>query len=176
MAEQRGDRFEAHAAVDGLGGERVAQLVGMDGADTGSLRDRGDVAVDGAPVERLAVVAFDEPTGPRRWTHGEPVVDQLDEHRVQRHVAVVVELADGDAQPVGVADADHGVGLERGELAGAHAGAGEELDHEPPPGVRIGGERGHELRCGGVVEELREWFVTLGEVTGVDRRPAGASS
>jgi hypothetical protein len=88
---------------------------------------------------------------------------------VQRDVAIVVELADGDAQPVRVADADHGVRLERGELTGTHAGAGEELDHEPASPVRIGGQRGHELRCGGVVEELREWFVAFGEVTGVDR-------
>ncbi len=31
----------AHAPVDGLGGERVAQLVGMDGTDPGSLGHGG---------------------------------------------------------------------------------------------------------------------------------------
>jgi hypothetical protein len=30
LSEHRGDRFEAHAAVDGLGGQGVAQLVGVD--------------------------------------------------------------------------------------------------------------------------------------------------
>ena len=30
VTEQRGDRFESHAAVDRLGREGVAQLVGMD--------------------------------------------------------------------------------------------------------------------------------------------------
>ena len=39
VAEQRGDGFEAHAAVDGLGGEGVAELVGVDVADAG-LRGR----------------------------------------------------------------------------------------------------------------------------------------
>ena len=29
VSEERGDRFEAHAPVDGLGGEGVAELVGV---------------------------------------------------------------------------------------------------------------------------------------------------
>jgi len=36
MAEQGGDGFEAHAAVDGLGGQGVAQLVGVHVTDPGS--------------------------------------------------------------------------------------------------------------------------------------------
>ena len=51
VSEQGGDRFEAHAAVDGLGGQRVAQLVGVDVADPGPLGDPGDDAVNGAAVE-----------------------------------------------------------------------------------------------------------------------------
>jgi hypothetical protein len=61
---------------------------------------------------------------------------------VQWHVAVVVKLADRDPQPVGVADADHGVGLERSELARAHPGASEQLDRQSPSLVRVGCERG----------------------------------
>ena len=35
VAEQRGDRLEGHAAVDGLGGQGVAQLVGVDVPEPG---------------------------------------------------------------------------------------------------------------------------------------------
>ena len=69
MPEQCGDRLEAHAPVDGLGGQRVAQLVRMDVADAGPLGHRGDVALDGAPVERLAVVPFDQVSGAGRSAH-----------------------------------------------------------------------------------------------------------
>ena len=51
VSEQRGDRFEAHPTVDGLGGEGVAQLVGMGVTDPGLLRDGGDDAMHGAPVD-----------------------------------------------------------------------------------------------------------------------------
>ena len=64
----------------------------------------------------------------------------VDEVGVQRDVAVVAELADRDAQPVAVADLDDGVGGEVAELAGAQAGAGQQLDDEPVAGV--GGWRG----------------------------------
>jgi hypothetical protein len=95
VPEQGGDGFEAHGAVDRLGGERVAQLVGVDVTDAGSLGGCCDVASDGAPLEGLAVVALDESSRARRWPSGEPVGDEFDEQRVQRDVAVVVELADG---------------------------------------------------------------------------------
>jgi len=62
----------------------------------GPFGDAGDVAVDGAPVEGLADVALHEPPGPRRGAGGEPMGDELDQQRVQGHVAVVVELADRD--------------------------------------------------------------------------------
>ena len=52
VAEHRGDRFERHAAVDGLGGQGVAQLVGVDvrqpGGGAGLVEDPGD----GVPVQR----------------------------------------------------------------------------------------------------------------------------
>jgi hypothetical protein len=41
-----------------------------------------------------------------------------------------VQFADGDAQTVAVALAHHGVVFESGELADAHAGASQQLDHE----------------------------------------------
>ena len=45
MTEQSGDRVDAHAPVDGLGGEGVAELVGGDVPDAG-LWDRRLNAVD----------------------------------------------------------------------------------------------------------------------------------
>jgi len=172
VPEQRGDCFEAHPAVDGLGGQGVAELVGVDVADTGAFGDRRDVAGDGAPVEGLTVVAFNETT--RTWCSslGAVVGDELDEDRVQGDVAVVVEFADRDPQPVGVADVDHGVIGEGAEFTGSHPGASQQLDHQPAPRVGVVGEGGHELRRGRVVEELGEWFVGFREVAGEDRHPA----
>jgi hypothetical protein len=63
VAEQGGDGFEAHPSVDGLGGERVAQLVRMDVTDAGALGDGHDVAVHGAPIERAAIIALDQAPG-----------------------------------------------------------------------------------------------------------------
>jgi hypothetical protein len=97
VAEQRCDGFEAHPPVDGLGRQGVAQLVWVDVTDAGALGDGDDVAVHGAAVEGLAVIAFDEPPGPGRRTDRQPLGDELDQDRVQGHVAVVVEFADGDA-------------------------------------------------------------------------------
>ena len=77
--------------------------------DAGAAGDGGDVAVDGAAVHRLVVVAFDEQAGRGRPAPGAVVVDQPDEHRVQRDGAFVVQFAERDAQPVGVAEAIHGV-------------------------------------------------------------------
>ena len=51
------------------------------------------------------------------------------------HVAVVVQLADRDAERWR-SRAHHGVVFEGGELAHAHPGPGQELDHEPTTAVR----------------------------------------
>ena len=76
----------------------------------------------------------------------------------------------------GVADAHHGVGLQCGKLSGVYASAGQQLDHQPSPLVRIGGQCGHELGCSGVVEELRQRLVVRGEATGKIGERRGASS
>ena len=102
---------------------------------------------------------------------GEPVVDHGLELRVQRDVAVVVEFADRDPQPVGGADLDDGVGGEAEEFAFAHAGAGQDLDREPAERVGQLPGGGHELRGGGVVEEPGQRFVLDGPVGGEDRWP-----
>ena len=60
VAEHGGERFEAHAPVDGLGGEGVAELVGVDVSDARCLGDPVDDAGDLVPVDR-PVVPDDEP-------------------------------------------------------------------------------------------------------------------
>jgi hypothetical protein len=121
----------------------------------------------------LVVVAFDEQTGAGGSPPGPVVVDQADQQRVHGNGAVVVELAQGDAQPVGVAEPVHGVVAKPPDLTGSHAGAGEEFDDEPAAPVGIG-ESGHELRRGGIVEELRCGLVGFGQVPGEDGRPSGS--
>jgi len=56
MTEQRGDGFEAHAAVDGLGGERVPQAVRVHVVDAGDGADAGDDAVHGSTIDRVVVI------------------------------------------------------------------------------------------------------------------------
>ena len=78
MTEEGGDGFEPHAAVDGLGGEGVAQLVGVNVADTGALGDALDdaghlVAAEGPPV------LGDEPTGAVVGMGRGPLLEELDE-------------------------------------------------------------------------------------------------
>ena len=99
MPEEGGDRFEAHAAVDRLGGEGVAQLVGVDVADPGVAGDAARRC--GATVRRSmgAAVVGDEAAVAADvvGVGGGPVGEEGDEVGVQRDVAVVAELADRDA-------------------------------------------------------------------------------
>ena len=139
MAQQGGDGFEGHAPVDALGRQGVAQGVRVHVADPGASACGDDVAVDGAPVEGLVVVSFDEQPGGGGTAPGPVVVDETDEHRVEGDGSVVVELPEGDAQPVGVAELVHGVVCQGGQLSGAHARAGQEFDHEPASPVGVGG-------------------------------------
>ena len=83
--------------------------------------DGGDDAVHGAPVDRVR----GDRRCSRRWAAdvfgvgGGPLGEEVDEVGVQGDEAVVAELADRDAEPVGVADLGDGVGGELAELAGA---------------------------------------------------------
>ena len=77
-----------------------------------------------------------------------------DEVGMQRDEAVVAELADGDPQPVGVADQGDGVGGELAQLAGPHAGAGQHLDDQAIAREAVGLSRRHQLGGVLVVEEL----------------------
>jgi hypothetical protein len=66
MPEQGGDRFESHPAVDRLGGQGVAELVGVNVADSSPFGDPADDAVHGASFERGAVVGDQSALGGRR--------------------------------------------------------------------------------------------------------------
>ena len=63
MAEHRGDRFEAHPTVDGLGRERVAQLVGVNVSEAGVV---GDATHDPADVMTVECVGRGGAGGIRR--------------------------------------------------------------------------------------------------------------
>jgi hypothetical protein len=101
------------------------------------------------------------------------LIDHGFQLRVQRHVAIVVEFADRDPQPVGRSDLDYSVGGEAEEFTFAHPGPGEQFDREPAELVGELPRRCHELSVRGVVEKPGQWFVFDGHVGGVDRWPGG---
>ena len=69
---------------------------------------------------------------------GDPVVEQVLQLWVQWNVAVVVELADRDAQPVGGSDLHDRVDGQGEQFAAADAGACQEFDDQPGQRIRIG--------------------------------------
>ena len=85
------------------------------------------------------------------------------------HVAVVAELAQRDPQPVPGADLDDRVGVQAGQFAGPHAGAGQQLDHQPVAGISAGPGGGHQLGGVAVVEELGQRLGLFRDVPGDDR-------
>lgn len=92
----------------------------MDVSDAGAFGDSGDEAVDGASLERCAVIGDEPPLGADVvGVGGGPFGEEGDEVGVQWDEPVVAELADGNAQPVGVADLGDSVGGEVAELTGA---------------------------------------------------------
>jgi len=120
MAEHRRDRFQAHATVDRLRRQRVAQLVRVHVSEAGGGGDTGDDASDAVPIQQLSVVQQTAVHG--RMPCG-PVGEQTGGVGMQRHVAVVVQFADRDPQPWCAVELDHSVALEGAQLAGAHPGA-----------------------------------------------------
>ena len=93
----------------------MAQLVGVHAGDPGGAADAVHDASDQVPVQDAAVVG-DEPfmAADLLEVGGGPGGEQLHELGVQRHVPVVAELAQRDAQPVPGADPHDGVGVEVG--------------------------------------------------------------
>ena len=115
------------AAVDRLGGEGVAHLVRVDVPDPGGLGGLVQVAGDGVAVHRLAVLPGQQQRVARGHVALAVVGDQGHQLRVQRDVAVVVQLADRDVQPVPGADLHDRVVLEGDQLADPQAGPDEDF-------------------------------------------------
>jgi hypothetical protein len=156
-----------------LGGQGVPKPVRVHAGDPGCPADPAHYPADQVPVQHAtmvgdqALVAADV-----LEVGGGPGGEQLHQVGVQGHVPVIAELAQRDAQPVPGADPHHRVGVETGQLAGPHPGAGEQLDHEPVARVGAGPGGGHQPGGVPVVEELRQRLGFLGDVPG-DHRVAG---
>ena len=129
VTEQRGDRFEARAPVDCLGGEGVAKLVRGHVADPGV---GGDAAqrVGNTQLGDGSAVLEQEPVAaqPDGSVVCDPVVEQVFEVGVEWDVAVVVELADRDPHPERGTDLNDGIDGEAEEFAEADTGAGKDQD------------------------------------------------
>ncbi len=96
VAEQSGDGFEAHPAVDRLGGEGVAETVGVHVVDPGDGADPGDDAVDGATIDRVVMVSEQTPAPANVLAVvGGPLGEEVNDFGVHGDHAVVAELADG---------------------------------------------------------------------------------
>ncbi len=168
MAEHLSDCFQGHAAVDGLGREGVAELVWVDVADPGRLRDPSDDARNDVAVEATAV-EHDEPVdvvGPA----GSVLVELFEELVMQWEVAVVVEFADRNVEPVSVEHEHDGIGFEFAELSDSESGSGEHLDHQPADWVGVGCGV-HQFRGVGVGQEFGERVVGGWEVAVEDQHP-----
>ena len=103
----------------------MSQLMGGDVADPGNVGDVSQRGGDAVTTYRSIVFEQKAIGAQPMWSVlGDPVVEQLFELWVQRDVAVVVQLADRDPQPVGRADLHDRVDGEGQQLATTDAGAG----------------------------------------------------
>ena len=97
---------------------------------------------------------------------GDPVVEQVFELRVQRDVAVVVQLADRDPQPVGRTDLHDRIDGEGEQLAAPDAGTGKQFDDQPGQRIWVRAGGAQQLGRGGIVEKPRQRLVDYRQVTG----------
>jgi hypothetical protein len=136
MAEESGDGFQAHAPVDRLSGKSMSELVRGDMPDPGGGRGPADGGVGAGLRDRPPALGEHQLSG-LAASLGDPLAEQRLDPRVERDVAVGVQLADRDVEPFAVADADDRVGGQAQEFAFAQPGAGEDLDGYP---VEQGGQ------------------------------------
>ena len=117
MAEERGDGLQAHAVVDRLGGQCVAELVRGDVADTGGGCSGADGEVDAPSGDGAASVGEHQAAVRERRVGVEPLLQKLFHSWVQRDVAVGVEFPDRGAQPTPIADLGDRVAAQADEFA-----------------------------------------------------------
>ena len=173
MAEKGGYRLEAHAPVDGLGGQRVPEPVRADVADPGGAGGLGDGPVDAALPDALAVLGEQVRGAQAGGPCGEPGVEEVFELGVQRDVAVGAELAERHVEPVGGADLHDGVDGEVEELAFAQAGAGQEFHGQADERVGVGAGGLQQLGERAVVQEAGQRLVAQRQVAGEHQHRGG---
>jgi hypothetical protein len=164
MPEHRGDGLQAHAAVDGLGGQRVSELVGVDVGQPGGGAGPVDHPGDGVPVQRAAVLPWQQQRVACWDVPGPVVVDEDQELRVQRQVAVLAELADRDVQPRPGADLHHRVRAQRDVLADPQPCPQQHLHRDPDQQPRVGLRRAQEPGGAGIIERPGQRVVLAGQV------------
>jgi hypothetical protein len=109
----------------------MPELVRVDMRQPAAAAGPVDHPGDGMPVQGAPI--FPGQQQRVRWIHvrGAVVVDQGDQVRVQRQVAVLAELADRDVQPRAGADLHHRISAQRGVLADPQPGAQQHLHGDP---------------------------------------------
>ena len=130
------------------------KLVGVDVGEPGCGAGSVDHPGHAVAVLGSAVLSGQQQRVPGRDVGGAVGVDELHDAGVQRQVAVFVELADRDVEPVGVADQDDRVGGQGGVLPDPQARAQEELDGDPDEHAPVGLRGPQQLGCRRVVEGL----------------------
>jgi hypothetical protein len=83
VAQQRGDCLQGHASVDGLRGQGVPQLVGVDVADAGGGGDRLQRGGQPGGVDPAALLDEQQVRAGGVAAVGQPVVQQRLELRVR---------------------------------------------------------------------------------------------
>jgi hypothetical protein len=135
---------------------------GVDVAEPGCGRDVVQDPGDRVPVQRGAVLSGQQQRVLGRDVGAAVVVDEFDQLRVQRQVAVLAELADRDVQPGRGTDLDNRVGAQRGELTDPQTGAQQHLDGDPDQQPLVGVRCPQQLRRGRIVERLGQRVVLAG--------------
>ena len=137
----------------------------------GGLAGPVDHPGDRVPIEGGAVRPRCQQWMIRRHELRPVLIDQRDQLRVQRQVAVVVEFADRHVQPGCGTDLHDRITAEAGELADPQTGAKQHFhrdSHQQLP-VRLGGAQ--QSGGGRVVERLGQRSVLAGQVAGEHRHP-----
>ena len=121
MAEQSGDGIQAHAPIDGLGGQGVPKLVSRHMPNSGICNVLAEDL--GNTLRGVRTVPFDkEPVGSDvgGTVVCHPIVEEFFELRMERDVSVVMQLIQRNPQPVDGANLHDGVDRASTEKSPGH--------------------------------------------------------